>query len=193
MGSDFLIWRYKPVPGAAVLSDFRGFEDTHLFRQQEPLAGQFPADATFHMDPEAPDRLRLPDNVRNTLRVALVSARLRQAMVDFGVQDIEYLPVRIINHKNRLASDSHVIARATHLVDAIDRGQSVFEPHPFLKGRLDAVEKLVIDAARVPTHKSMFRLVDYPEIIVVTARLAAALNAVGMTGLKWLPLHEYRE
>jgi hypothetical protein len=193
MSSEFLVWRYKPVPGAAVLRDFRGFGDSHLFRHGEALAGVFPADAAYHMDPEVPDKLLLPDNVRNIDRVALVSARLREAMVAFGVQDIEYLPVTIFNHKNRVASDSHVIARALNLVDAIDRDKSVFRPHPFLEDRLDAVEKLVLDSTRVPEHKSVFRLVGYPELIVVTAALARALDNGNFTGLKWLPLDEYRE
>jgi hypothetical protein len=193
MSGDFLIWSDKAERGAAVLRDFRGFEDTHSFRGSKPLADVFPPDAAFHMDPEAPHDLVLPDNVRNTALVTLVSRRLREAMTDFGVKDIEYLPVKVFNHKNRLASDSHVIARTLDLVDAIDRDKSVFEPHPFLEGRLDAVDRLVVDPARVPKHKSVFRLDGYPDLLLVTPAIAQALDRGGFTGLEWLPLDEYSE
>lgn len=191
MSSEFVIWRYSSVRNAAMLTDLRGFDEINLFDTGEPLLAGFPADAAFHMDPDFPNDLLLPDNVGNSLQVALVSKRLAEVLQQEGTTGIELLPVRIIDHKGRVASDSHVIVHPVGLVDCIDMTQSVYKPSRFVEGNIDKVKKLVIDSARVPAQRTLFKMRGFGEPLIVRRSLADALDRAGFSGLSWLEVDQF--
>lgn len=191
MDKEFLIWRYRSEPGAAVLNELRGFEDIFRFDTGAPLEAEFPADTAYHMNPDFPNDLLLPDNVRTADQVLLVSQRLHEALMATGVPQVEYLPLRIVDHKGRVASASHVIVHPLGLVDAIDMTQSEYQPHRFVKGRIDKVKKLVIDPARVPPDRQLFKLKGFGVPVIVRRSLAERLSASGFSGLEWLDVAEF--
>lgn len=191
MSSDFLVWQYGSVPGAAVFTELRGFEDIFRFDTGQPLRAEFPGDAAFHMNPDFPSDLLLPDNVGNSLQTLLVSARLHEALVAADLGAVEYLPVSIVDHKGRVASPSHVIVHPVGLVDCIDMAQSVYKPHRIVKGKIDKVTKLVIDAARVPADRQLFKLKGFGTPVIVRRAFAEKLVQGAFSGLEWLDLNDY--
>jgi formylmethanofuran dehydrogenase subunit B len=191
MSSEFMIWRYASVPGAAVFTNLRGFEDIFRFDTGQPLKAEFPADAAFHMNPDFPNDLLLPDNVANSLQVLLVSARLQEALQAAALVEVEYLPLSVIDHKGRVASASHVVVHPLGLVDAIDMEQSVYKSHRIVKGKIDKVTKLVIDSQRVPPDRQVFKLKGFGTPVIVRRRFAELLGAGDFSGLDWLDAAEF--
>lgn len=191
MSSDFLIWRYLSVPGAAVLHDLRGFDENNRFDHGRTLKDEFPAQTAFHMDPDFPRDLTLPDNVCNAEQVLLVSQRLQQALIDARLTHVEYLPMTVVDHKGRVASSSHVIVHPLELVDCIDMQQSVYQPHRLVKGKIDKVTKLVLDEQRVPPDRQLFKLKGYPTPVIVRGAFARTLTQAGFSGLDWLDVVDF--
>jgi hypothetical protein len=191
MNNQFVIWRYKTVPGACVPDRLAGVQKKFLLHEGVPLLAGFAGDAAFHMNPDFPNDLLVPDNVRNGALVVLVSERLHRFLADRKVPSVEYLPVKVIDHKGRVASATHVILHPIDLVDCIDREQSVFEPSEFVEGDIDSFKKLVIDPARVPADRQIFKLRGYGELTLVRRELAQALSREAFTGLDWLDVDAF--
>jgi uncharacterized protein DUF1629 len=191
MPHDYLVWKYQPVPGACILQDLDGFEDTFRLAQGEPLAATFPADVRFHMNPDFPNDLLLADNLENTDLCLVVSAKLREALEKRKLSHVEYLPVSIINHRGRVASKDYSIVHPLNPVDCIDRDKSVFKESRIIPGRIDRFKKLVVNKARIPEDRTLFHMKDFSDIAVVRNDLAKALDAERFRGLGWQPLAQY--
>jgi hypothetical protein len=191
MPHDYLVWKYQSVPGACILQDLDGFEDTFRLGQGEPLAETFPADVRFHMNPDFPTDLLLVDNLENTDLCLVVSAKLREALEKQKLSDVEYLPVSIINHRGRVASKDYSIVHPLNPVDCIDRGKSVFKENRIIPGRIDRFKKLVVNRAQIPEDRRLFYMKDFSDIAVVRSDLAKALDAGAFRGLGWQPLAQY--
>ena len=88
-----MIWKYKSVPDACVLKDFKGLDKTFRLNNGTPLADGFPAGVSFHMDPDFPHDLPIVDNVLNADMVIVASRRLCEAVTALVPAGVEYLPV----------------------------------------------------------------------------------------------------
>lgn len=191
MHDELQIWRYRSVSQAAVFTELRGFDDIFRFDTGQPLRHEFPRDAAFHMNPDFPTDLELPDNVANSLQVLLVSARLQKALQAAGVADVEYLPVAIVDHEGHVASATHVIVHPVGLVDAIDLANSAYQLHRFVKGRIDKVTRLVVGLERLPAERQLFKLRGYGTPVLVRRALAQGLASSAFSGLDWMDLSAF--
>jgi len=193
MSDAFLIWKYQSVPHACVLQDLRGLEETFRLMEGVPMLAGYPSDVQFHMNPDFPDDLLLVDNSLNSDLCIVASGRLQQALRKRELAKVEYLPVAIIDHKGGTAANDYCIVHPLEPVDCVDRAQSVFKVSRIEPDRIDRFKKLVIDAARVPKDRYIFRLKGFWDIVVVRAELAAELDKEKFTGLGWLPIEKYPE
>lgn len=192
MSSDFVIWRYRSVKGAAVFTDLRGFDDTYLLHEATPLRDSFPAEAALHMNPDFPNDLLLPDNVGNSLQLNLVSEAVHRFLVEAGLGDVEYLPIGIVDHKGRLASRTHVIVNPVGPVDCIDMAQTQCTMSEFVEGDIDEVTRLSIDERRVPAGRQVFKLKGLGAPTLVHRALAQRIDQQGFSGFAWLEIDKYK-
>jgi hypothetical protein len=193
LNSNFVIWKYKSVPDACVLKDFRGLEKTFRLNNGTPLAQGFPSDVSFHMDPDFPNDLLIVDNVLNADMVIVASQRLCEAVRSLVPSGVEYLPVNIVDHKGRVASKDHCIIHPVHPVDAIDKDQSVFETNILDDDDIESFEKLIVDESRIPADRKLFRLLGFWGLTLVHRDVAKALDQQGFKGLGWQRLEDYPE
>lgn len=191
MQSNYVIWTYRSVDGACALKDLRGLDKTYRLNNGTPLAAQFPVDVELHMHPDFPNDILLPDNVLNADMLIVASPRLQECVRSQSPPEVEYLPVRVIDHKGRVASRDHAIIHPVHPVDCIDVQQSVFETNLIDPDDIESFEKLVIDETRIPGERTLFRMKGFWGITLVRRDLAAAISAIVPTGLEWLDLDEY--
>ncbi len=191
MSDNYVIWKYKHVRSAAILSDAKGLDRVFRLKEGVPLLHELSGSVTFDMDPDFPTDLRLLDNMRNIDKLAVTSKRLKEAIEAKQVTDVEYLPVSIIDHKGRTASSDCFVVHQLNSVDAIDRERSVFEMSDIVPEDIDVIQKLVLDPERIPRHRHMFRLKNFGELILVRRDLADALSQGGFTGLTWQEIETY--
>jgi hypothetical protein len=162
-----------------------GFE----FRQGKSLAARFPAGAEYAMDPDYPDRRTLYDLQPNAMAVLVVSAAFR-ALLE-GDAQVELLPIRILDHRGKVASADHCIVNPLGFVDCIDTDATVGEPDPLQKDQFGSIGKLVLDPARVPEGRRLFRLRGAPNLFAVTTGLAERLRAAGLRGIDFVAPESY--
>ena len=193
MKDNFLIWKYKSVDGACVLKDLRGLEKTFRLNNGTPLAAGFPGDVAFHMHPDFPTDLLLVDNLLNSDMVIVASKRLQDCVRAQSPSEVEYLPVKIIDHKGRIASKDYAIIHPVRPVDCIDKQHSVFETNPIDPDDIETLEKLVIDEAKIPADRRLFRMQGFWGMTLVRNALAAAIAAGGFSGVEFLSIDDYPE
>jgi hypothetical protein len=188
---NYFIWQFKSVQYACVLNDFTGFSAKNTLFHGISLTKSFPTDAAFHMDPDFPKNLLLTDNMLNSDSAMVVSAELADALRAQKVSKLEYLPVAIIDHKGKVASKNYSILNPLDLVDCIDREKSEFRPSRILPGEIDKFDKLVLDEARIPEDRPLFRMKGFNDIALASRALVDVLTKGNFTGLGWMPVSKY--
>jgi hypothetical protein len=191
MSDNFVIWKYQEQPYAAVLETLSGFEKEFRLKDGVPLQATFPEDVQYHMHADFPNDIGLVDNMQNLHRLAVTSTRLKEAIEQRSAPHMEFLPIAIIDHKKRVASKDYFIVHPVGLVDCIDREQSVYRNDVIIPGNLAAVKKLVLDEARIPPDREIFRLEGFREVLIVRRDVAAALDEGKFTGLAWQRVQDY--
>lgn len=193
MKSNYVIWQFKSVDGACVLKDISGMDQQYRLNDGTPLAREFPANVSFHMDPDYPTDLLLVDNLLNADMLIVASARLKEFLEARDLEKIEYLPVHIIDHKGREASNGYFIVHPLEPVTCVDENASVFERDLLMPDAYSSFERLVIDESRIPPGRQIFRLNGFWDLTLVRRDLAEALDQEGFSGLGWLELSDYPE
>lgn len=180
-----LIWLSTEAPGHCTLNP----PDVPLTRELNTgvsVAAKFPTDLTYRMSDRFPDDYLLSDTFNVACQI-LVSARLREHLQTalWGHQ-IEYLPVTILNHKNRVAADDYSLLHSLDVVDCIDIAASKVKWNPLNKKMITSCKALVINEAAIPPEIKLFRPLHWGMRTMTTSDLAAELDAAGFTGLRFI-------
>ncbi|OAI16084.1 hypothetical protein A1359_08690 [Methylomonas lenta] len=191
MSNSFVIWQYKSVAGACVLKQLEGIEDQFRLRNGTSLQSEFPTNVLYRMHPDFPNDLLLVDNLLNSKMIIVASEKLKNEIESFHMPKVEYLKIGILDHKNRIASDSYHIIHPIDPVDCIDRSQSIFEEDLIDPESIDSFKRLVIDETQVPSDRQIFRLKGFWDITLVRRKLAETLTDKGFSGLDWLEIPDY--
>ncbi|MFY0564524.1 imm11 family protein [Archangium lansingense] len=181
------------IEDCAVLSDPPKpiADKVYMFEKGTPLLGWFPADAQFTMDPEFPKARRLCGLQHNTLGLIVVSKEFKTALEEFGCENIEFLPISILNHRGKLASADYFIANVIGLTDCMDREKSTYKNNALIPTQISSCSKLVLREDAIPEQLHFFRLGNAPRIHVVTEKLKQELERRKLTGLLFVPVEEY--
>ena len=190
MKNEFVIWEYKTVrhaSGLEMLPDC-GFDDeAGDLLNGGPLAARFPSDVRLTMNADTPNDTVLPDNVSNIRMLVLVSPRLANFLRQRNLPAVEYLPVTVIDHKGTLLAEPFSIVHPIEPLDCVDESASVFERSRIL-GRYRKFDRLVLDPARIPAERALFRIAKFWSATLVRRSLAEELLAAGFTGLAFAEL-----
>lgn len=154
-------------------------------------AKDWPGDVKFRFSDEQPEGLILTDFIENSFGWIVCSARLARIVEQFGGTEVELLPVAILNHKGRVASDDYFIANPLRLIRAVDHSRSVFVPHPNDPDLVFEFSSLALDASALATLPGIFRLGEKCRTILVRGDLARAALEAGVTGVRFLEPAEY--
>lgn len=148
------------------------------------MGADWPTDARVRMSPDKPG-IVLPSVIGNTNAFLIVHADLKQVIAAARVGEIEWLPLSIVDHKQRIASSAYWIVNPIGTVDCIDRAASTIE---WLDDEIVDVEEYVFDAARVADAPALFRIGGTPRTYVMSEELASRCLAIDPTNLVLTPV-----
>lgn len=154
-----------------------------------PMDEHFPSGLVLQMASEHKG-IVLTDLVGNTLRMAIVSSRLKSLIEEHAGANVEFLPLSISNHKGRIAAKDYFIANVLDHQDCIDLEHSEVEQLGLEPGRLSGLFRLRILADRIPAEAKLFRLKSMPVAILIRDDLRAVLVAAGLTGVRYIGMGE---
>jgi hypothetical protein len=156
------------------------------------LAG-WPPDASAAMDPNFPKDIGLADSL-NLAGFVVISARAREFLNDKGVgkpEKIEFLPIKIINHKGRLEAAEYFIVNPLDVIDCVDREASETKAEVLDKKMIRACERLVLRENVIPADLKIFRLGFWSGRIILRRELADSMKAAGLTMMKFFEPEDY--
>ena len=187
----YLFWDFVFDDGYCVCKSIEGFEASHKLKKGEKVGDIFPDTVFFQMDPDFPKDIMLADNVRNS-GFLLVSQKLKSFLEQNELNNTEYLKVKILNHKGRVASDEFYIINPLDFADAINFSQSKVKWNNITPDIIASCTKLRLDENKIPTYYKMFRLKFFPRRVLVSYELKEKISNAGFSGLSFKSLEEFR-
>jgi hypothetical protein len=190
--SGFLVWgRGLMKDGVAKLGGLKGVKNSYQIDDGASRLDGWPTDATFKMSDRYKKDIGLADSMASS-ELHVGSQRLKDALTEAGAANIEYLPVQIINHKDRLASDTYFVINPLTVIDCVDGPASGATYSPINEEDIKGCKTLVLRADAIPPDALVFRMKFVAGGILMRRDLADKLVATGITGLRFTELDKYR-
>jgi hypothetical protein len=156
----------------------------------ERLATEYPSGGlSMGFSPSFPDRRKLYDFVDSILDIRVVSGRVRRIILELAPQDVEFLPVTLVDHQKDVVSRDYFIMNVVASRDVIDLERSTVEMSSVLPEDIDDVSELLLKEDLPPEGPKVFRPEHLRIYTMVDPALQAALTQAGLTGVKFLPAH----
>lgn len=193
MESNYVIWAHKPVRGQCELSGMKGYPEDWKLIYGQSVADVFPAGVLFSMDPDNPTNTALSDSLGNIDRQIVASRRLLGLIESLQIPALEFLPISILNHKNRLIPEPYTIIHPIQPIDCLVVDACVPVWSVVNSSRIDRVKHLIIDESKIDPLRLIFRPKFYFKVILIHRKLAAQIDAAGFTGSRWIELSEWPE
>jgi hypothetical protein len=171
---------------------FENYADDYQLVMGVSVADGFPADVLVRMNPDVKDRLALGDSLMSPNNSLLVNDRVRELFAAQGVTNVEWLPLKVLNHKGKPVKDKYFVANILTLVDCIDTKKSVVKWNDIDPELIAAATKLVVDPSKLPTDVKIFRPVHLDFEILIHRSLAQAIEAKKLTGFQFREVDAYR-
>jgi len=181
-------WIVGDRNGGAVLDAYpRNGPEGWRYLESHRLAPEFPNDAVMGFSPSFPDRRKVYDFVTSILDIRIVSERVRRIVLEFAPNDVEFLPVTLVNHQREVASREHFIMNVLTRREVIDLERSDVRMGSILKTEIGRVRKLVLREDIEPGGPRVFRPMHLRVNTMVDETVHAALAGAGLTGCGFFP------
>jgi hypothetical protein len=131
------------------------------------------------MDDRSPG-IKLPSLIGNTNDFLIVKRELKMVFEESGVA-LECLPFTLFDHKKREASRDYFIINPLGTFDCLDLQKSVVVYSKQKPGAIVSVRTPRLDPRKVASAPDFFRIQEVPYAYVISARLAAQIQALQPT------------
>lgn len=186
-----VVWRWRNEGSSCLLLPPERVPRSFELYEGVPRAAGFPADALFRMSHDHPKNMGLTDNLMNVGTLIVASLALKRFFEARPLKNVEYLPVTIVNHKERVASRDYFIVHPVVPQDCLDIQASGSTYSTLVPTDIVDVDQLIIDPARVDPEVELFRLQHFGEPVLIRRRLAIELLEAGFTGLYFVELNAF--
>ena len=182
---DYWVWLARSEKDSAIIKSFpNDGPDYWELLEGEPLAAQFLETVRLKFSPSRPDKIRLYDFVDNTLLLRIVSKRVRAIFDQFSIDQVEYIPVDIMDHQGNLASNDYFLMNVMNTQPIIDMKRSKYEMCMIEEGQISGFDKIRLTTEQVDMDASIFRSDRRASLYFMTDDVVQAIKAAGLTGLK---------
>lgn len=142
--------------------------------QGKRLGTHYPEDAKLHMDNRTRG-IKLSSLLGNTNYFLVVCTEMKNVIEQTCTNEIEYLPISIVNHKGRVQSQNYWIINPIGTYDCVDRSASDIDYLSTDPQKVIGVTKLVFSSAKLANAPHLFRVPEQPEEYFISATLGKAL------------------
>jgi hypothetical protein len=161
-----------------------GSPDDYLFDEAQPLAEQFPTEASVKFSRNFPQFRKLEDFQPNTMGALIVSPRVRRSLDGLGVENAEYLPVAVKDHKGEIVAPDYAILNLIGSEPAIDMEASVVDMDDLDEDQIHTVKTLVLDHAAISPDVKIFRCTTRRLLYMIRDDVKTAFEKAGLTGYR---------
>jgi hypothetical protein len=168
-------------------------DDEWQIKEGMSRAAGFPADAQFEMNKQYKKQMALSDNISNLEDMAVVSPRLKEFIEAQNPKRVEFLPVTIINHKDKPVPDPYHIVNPLAIVDCIDKQRSDISWNELDPEAIAGLLELHLLADKIDPELLLFRPKHLEHRIFVRRDFAQAIEAAGFTGVSFMEPDEFMD
>lgn len=163
--------------------------DSYLLYEGVSVKHWFPTDTVFQL---ADDRgIKLTDSIPNTLRLLIVSERLKGVLEEKSGAEMEFLPVRLRNQRGRLVPDPYFIANPLGTLECVDTERSRFWRSEIRPDQVFTFYNLVLDEPKISPDTRLFRLKEQSDLVIVREDLGKDILRAGCDGMTFLNIEDY--
>jgi hypothetical protein len=189
--SGYLVWRPGTMKdGICKLKGLTGVPKSFQINSGVPRLQGWPAEAAAAMDPNFPKDLGLADSLDGA-NFLVISGKAKQLIEQETAGKIEFLPVKIINHKGRVASEDYFVVNPLDVVDCIDKDASSVDLDTLNKDMIDGCAQLVLKENVIPQESKIFRTKFWSGRILIRRELAQKMQKAGLTCMNFIEPAEY--
>jgi len=192
MAKGAVVWRKVYKEGFCVIANPEGFDKQFLLLEGIPLTECWPAGVVCRMSARYPKDIELSDSLYGG-NYPVISKRLKEAISqgDGGAR-VEYLPVTILNHKERVASADYFVVNPLDTIDCIDKERSGVRWNNINPNVISSLKMMVLNEDAIPSNLGVFRPRHMLAAYLMSRGLADALTTQGFTGLSFTETEKYR-
>jgi hypothetical protein len=184
--SNFMIWRNNPdYDRDCKLSGIERFGSPEILQTGVPLADKLPKTVVLEMDEEFKKNVRLTDSVNNQMALLVLSRRMVDFLESKKLKNLEIIPVKIRDHKGKIASEDYSIVNPLGLQDVLDLKRSKMVRLD--KHTISIVRRFVTKPTKLPAGVGIFRDKHFPQPALVDPELASEISAKGFKGFIFAP------
>jgi hypothetical protein len=151
------------------------------------LASRWPADAKATLTDGSAKKPALDDSMLNTDRLRIVSARLKKALEDLEVTDVEFLPVKLENDSKMLDVTCYIV-HPINRPDCLDLKASEAKMSVIAPTKVNRVKRIVLKS---DPDRKLFIISNYNNTYIIRWDIAEALSEIGFSGVRWTALFDY--
>lgn len=192
MNEGYVVWMHKIEEEACDLLEFRGFKRSFRLKRGMPLSEDWPDDVEMEMNEDHPKNTLLVDSLFNVKSLLVISARLKGFLESQPLTGIEYLPLKIKNHKGQHINEEYFVLNLVEHLDCLDNEASQAEKSR-MTDNIKSVKGIVLNQTELLEAQKLFRLKKFGEPTLVARSLANEMDAQGFTGIKWGALEDYTD
>ena len=148
-----------------------------------PMKANFPPTAEIEIDKDSGDMLT--DIIPNIGMDLIVSEKVKKILESDGLVEsdtLEYLPFVLKDKRGRVVKEQYYFVNSLLKIDCLDREKSDFSTYDDDDEVCD-VNGVFLLSDKVPENFRLFRLGEFPSVIVLRSDLVDRLNSEGVTGL----------
>lgn len=180
---DSLAWITRT---SSFLNDFQ--KSYELFKGIS-VQSWWPPDMVFQLSDD--HGVKLTDSIPNTLNMNIVSERLKGLLVEKSGAEIEFLPVRIRNQKERMLDEPYYVMNPLGSIPCMDRERSEFKDSALNPDQVRKFLKLVLDESKIPSEAKLFRLAEKKNLVLTREDLAKDILRAGCDGMIFVDLEDF--
>jgi hypothetical protein len=131
-------------------------------------------------------RLRDGEYMADSIEVAprlglLINGEVKSIFDKVGVDNVQYFPARLVEEKTGSVNKEYCFANIVGKYSAVDFSKSDLELYD--DGDIRFIDKLVLDIDENQDLGHLFRLAEFPYLIIVSDALKEAIEKKGVTGM----------
>lgn len=163
--------------------DSKGFEGYHL--EEGVFINNWDENLTFIFNPDEGNYLT--DYLANDLGWFLVSSKLKSILKQFDKDEIQYLPVKIVNSKDNSQIEGYTVANILSVIDVLNLEHSDYSVIEVDDEKIYSIIKYAINKKGLSNYH-IFKIKGYEIPRFVSETLKVSMKKQGITGYELLEI-----
>ena len=187
-----MLYESKSINDGAILETYSNlpFPD-YMFDKCVSLEEKIFGNIILEMDKDDPDSRVLYDMVDNIDQLPVVSEQFKEMLQHCDCGNVEFLPISIKNHRDKIEKEKYYIVNLIDSIDYIDKEKTTIKYSHMNESQIRTVKNLCLKLENIPENRDLFRADYYYNRYVVSEDLKNKIDDEEFEGMIFVPIEEF--